>query len=154
MSRILRSLTAVAILAHALLGCCAHEAHAADHADCGQGHGEIANASSHRVEQPSVEDHAGQGEAYSILELGPSDCQHEPAPEAPHNCQHNSCVWTTHSDSGLDLTQLTVWFALGNCGVDQSKGFDFHRPLQSSSVDDVHFALPVRSHLALSVIRI
>lgn len=142
----------MAILAHALLGCCAHEAHAADHADCGHGHGGIAKVSSHEAKQPCVEDHAGQGEAYSILELGHSDCENEPVPEAPHDCQHNSCVWTTHSDSGFDLTQLTVWFAQGNVGVGQPISFDLHRPLQRTTVDDLfHSAPPVRSHLSLGV---
>lgn len=139
MNRFFPSLTALAILAHALLGCCAHEAHASD------------TCCELQVPTVHVACHCG-------AEHG--DVEEDAPPKAPHVCHHGGCWWIScnAADSGVTLHHL--WAGVGSTeAVDSSSLLainlnDHLASLPNASPHQKFFGLPVRSHLAVGILLI
>ncbi|WP_145059428.1 hypothetical protein [Adhaeretor mobilis] len=134
MQQVIKSLLALAILAHASLGCCAHHSHAAGASCC---------------PTESLE-HAHHRKC-------PQACQHAeepiPQPAAPTECDHRNCLWTAGEFSVLpslllDSTWLNALEAAGDLA-----GCCLPATFTSEAAASVRLcpAPPVRTHLALNV---
>ena len=138
MRQLIASLIATSVLAHALLGCCSHTVHfAADHAL-------PAAFSNHAVQKLAHAHHHHRHE-------GTSPCDHDPGDE--HDCRHSQCQWLA-STVGIDLEFASPFHALLTVSDDTSHQLAAVATLSVTAPAESPPPLPVRSHLALSVILI
>jgi len=136
------------VLAHALFGCCAHQAHAGSEARCV--HAVCGHDSDHH------HDHAGeQAHQESATPAIAEECDHEPEPADSHTCQHQNCLWTVSNNGGFDLSLQVI--ALYQC-VDSllatSQRLHNQTAFLAADRHGLAPALPVRSHIALSILLI
>jgi hypothetical protein len=101
MNRLITTIVAVCVLAHGILGCCAHSGgHAASAAGCEHGANQETSHSHETLPNSVAHD--------SSLENPPSGHLAMP-PSEKHACQHGTCQWmTTKSLGGQDISQLTM----------------------------------------------
>ncbi len=135
MNRLIPILTAAMTLSHAVLGCCAHAA---------QGSGSCNNVPGayfdhHQYESALVDD------------------SHEPldqrAPGRGHECCRVKCQWLAPITFG-DLAHELLWYSTIFDEDQITSSRSSYSLLSVASSADSLFALPVRSHLALSVLLI
>jgi hypothetical protein len=128
-------------------------AHATTHA--GQQHGTAKQGDDRR-------------EAAAILALGKHDSPHQSEPGVPQRCHHNNCLWTAGSAAGWELCSESVWFGFYHPKLAGHLKLAGHANLDAQSVqalngrgsprlappERLHRLLPLRSHLALSILLI
>ena len=133
-------LTAVSVLLHATVGCCAHESHAATSSGCAH----------HRHETSSGEcSHTSNVGESNIAELGTAACDHR-SQETPHGCDHRDCDWPAP-----ELRQVTD--ALSASLVASLSWMVASLPVEATPsrlkygawlAQKTRLALPVRTHVA------
>ena len=154
MQQFLQLVTAAAILLHATLGCCAHEVHhvsgyiVSDHVvashNCRHHHDalDVADHESHdhKFSQPAKEHANPQGSQ----------------PSTPLSCTHTRCEWPA-PELRTDGETLSLEFSGDVASYANSFAaslFERSKTVLTNSANLSLSALPVRSHLAHSVLQI
>ena len=143
---VLRSLIASAVLAHALVGCCAH-----DHSHVGSLPISGMMVSSHRCAAEQVDHPSGVHNSIADCIAQDKSYQQDSTPMIPHNLGRCDCQWLSGDDctAGVDLDVALQWFCAvnvlvatdGSLAIDERATLPIHVPL----------ALSVRAHLAMGV---
>ena len=112
MTQLVHTLTAVAILVHTTVGCCAHEPHGSRDESreliglCGLGQNDHGQGD-HGQGDHGHHDHSNAAilSAACPMDLeSSSTCDHKSPQPAPHECRHADCNWpTTETRVGIDL---------------------------------------------------
>jgi hypothetical protein len=137
MSRLIAILISANVLAHAVLGCCSHTVH---FAAC---HERAAATSDHNTCEASHSHHHGNDE------LPP--CNH--APGEDRDCRHSQCQWLA-STVGIDLEFASPFHGISIVSDDASNLLVVIATQNLTTLAESPPPLPVRSHLALSVLLI
>lgn len=138
MSRLIAILISANVLAHAVLGCCSHTVH---FAAC---HEPAAATSDHSKHQASHSHHHHGHD-------GAPPCDH--APGEDHDCRHSQCQWLA-STVGIDLEFASPFHAISIVSDDTSNLLAVIATQSLTALAESAPPLPMRSHLALSVLLI
>ena len=133
MNRVIAILTVLSVLAHAVVGCCAHSVHSA--ASHSHGHGDHAATHSHH--------HDGENAT--------PPCDHEPGKD--HSCHHAKCLWLASSNM-VDISVASPFDTMGLIGDIATLQASELFSLRHAAVSESPPRLPLRSHLALGVLLI
>ena len=134
MSRLIAAVIAATVLAHALLGCCSHTVHFAA----------AASTSHYSTHDASHAHHHHDHD-------GAPPCEHGPSED--HDCPHDQCQWLT-STVGIDLEFASPFHCSSVVNDDNSIQLAAVVTQSLTVLAESPPPLPVRSHLALSVLLI
>jgi hypothetical protein len=159
MIQIVRLLTAVAIVVHTTVGCCAHGAHGKNDECCKQNDCCTVKQGNHESHGHAYHDQLGAGELSADLPQtldSSSTCDHQSQQPAPHECRHANCIWTTpEARDNIDLMSLSFE---GNIQWSVNTSLVFLLAYGNESPDLLSFfsphSAPVRVHLIKCVLLI
>jgi hypothetical protein len=149
MASFIRLLTATAVLVHATVGCCAHEAHSV-HGECSE------SICCHDIDNHghSVEGELQAGCSTTLALI--SDNEHKSEQPVPHDCCRDKCKWTdSEARDNFDFV-LSGFTGNAACSLIASHGLPQvnRSALILLSRNSSLCTAPVRAHLAKCVLLI